>query len=161
LQKYSQFGINKDEITINKRNLNNMKRIKSLILSIAMMLGAFAPMLLPVTVSAQSSSATQGGLCAGATFDPSVKDCSGVKSSDGKIKELLKSVIDIFSFVVGFIAVVMIIIGGVKYITSGGDSGNVTGAKNTILYAIIGLVVVALAQLIVRFTLSTTSSVLN
>ena len=45
----------------------------------------------------------------------------------------------------------MIIIGGLRYITSNGDSGNVTNAKNTILYAIVGLVIVALAQLIVRF----------
>jgi hypothetical protein len=48
----------------------------------------------------------------------------------------------------------MILIGGFRYITSGGDSGNVSGAKNTILYAIVGLVIVALAQFIVRFVLS-------
>jgi hypothetical protein len=47
----------------------------------------------------------------------------------------------------------MIIIGGFKYITSGGDSNNVSSAKNTILYAIIGLIIVALAQTIVRFIL--------
>jgi hypothetical protein len=47
----------------------------------------------------------------------------------------------------------MIIIGGLKYITSSGDSNNITSAKNTILYAIIGLVVVALAQFIVKFVL--------
>ncbi len=47
----------------------------------------------------------------------------------------------------------MIIVGGLKYITSGGDSGNITSAKNTILYAIVGLIVVALAQIIVRFVL--------
>ena len=58
-----------------------------------------------------------------------------------------------FSAIVGIIAVVMIIVGGIKYITSGGDSGNVTAAKNTILYAVIGLVVVALAQIIVKFVL--------
>jgi hypothetical protein len=48
----------------------------------------------------------------------------------------------------------MIIWGGFKYITSGGDSNNVSGAKNTIIYAIIGLVIVALAQLIVHFVIS-------
>jgi hypothetical protein len=51
------------------------------------------------------------------------------------------------------VAVIMIIVGGLKYITSGGDSGNITSAKNTILYAIVGLIVVALAQIIVRFVL--------
>jgi hypothetical protein len=49
--------------------------------------------------------------------------------------------------------VIMIIVGGFRYITSGGNDASVTAAKNTILYAIIGLVVVALAQIIVRFTL--------
>jgi hypothetical protein len=51
------------------------------------------------------------------------------------------------------------IYGGFKYITSGGDSGNVTAAKNTIMYALIGLVVVALAQLIVRFVLGKANNV--
>jgi hypothetical protein len=55
----------------------------------------------------------------------------------------------------------MIIWGGLKYITSGGDSGNVTGAKNTILYAIIGLIIVALAQFIVRFVLSKTTGTVS
>lgn len=67
---------------------------------------------------------------------------------------IIATVINIFSLVVGVISVIMIIIGGLKYITSGGDSGNVTGAKNTILYAVIGLVIVALAQIIVRFVLT-------
>jgi hypothetical protein len=47
----------------------------------------------------------------------------------------------------------MIIFGGFKYITSGGESGNVTSAKNTIIYAVIGLVIVAFAQFIVQFVL--------
>jgi hypothetical protein len=46
------------------------------------------------------------------------------------------------------------IYGGFKYITSSGDSGNVTAAKNTIMYALIGLIIVALAQIIVRFVLA-------
>ena len=48
----------------------------------------------------------------------------------------------------------LIIYGGFKYISSGGDSGKVTEAKNTIIYAVIGLVVVALAQFIVQFVLN-------
>lgn len=74
-------------------------------------------------------------------------------SSGPTVDTVITRVINLFSYIVGVISVIMIIIGGLKYITSGGDSGNVTGAKNTILYAVIGLVVVALAQLIVRFVL--------
>lgn len=70
-----------------------------------------------------------------------------------RVNSTIRLVINVFSLVVGVISVIMIIIGGLKYITSGGDSGNITGAKNTILYAIIGLVVVALAQVVVKFVL--------
>jgi hypothetical protein len=59
---------------------------------------------------------------------------------------------------VGIIAVLMIIIGGFKYITSGGESSNISGAKNTIIYAIIGLVIVALAQIIVHFVVNKVTS---
>jgi len=55
--------------------------------------------------------------------------------------------------IVGIAAVIMIIVGGFRYITSGGNDASVTSAKNTILYAVIGLIVVALSQLIVRFVL--------
>jgi hypothetical protein len=48
----------------------------------------------------------------------------------------------------------MIIVGGLRYVTSGGSDASVTGAKNTILYAVIGLVIVALAQVLVHFVLS-------
>lgn len=77
-------------------------------------------------------------------------------NSDGKIFGLIETIVDIFSLVVGIVAVIMIIIGGMKYVLSSGDSSNVTSAKNTILYAIVGLVIVALAQVIVVFVLNQT-----
>jgi len=70
-----------------------------------------------------------------------------------KIQTIVTTIVNIFSIVVGIIAVIMIVVGGFKYITSGGDSGNITSAKNTIVYAVIGLVIVALAQFIVKFVL--------
>jgi cytochrome bd-type quinol oxidase subunit 2 len=79
-------------------------------------------------------------------------------SANDKVNGLIKTIINIFSLIVGVISVVMIIIGGLKYITSNGDSGNVTGAKNTILYAVIGLVIVVFAQLIVKFVLNKTQT---
>jgi len=51
----------------------------------------------------------------------------------------------------------MLIFGGFRYVTSGGKQESVTSAKNTIIYAIIGLVIVALAQIIVQFVLNKTS----
>ena len=67
---------------------------------------------------------------------------------------LIRRVIDIFSIVVGSVSVIMIIVGGFRYIISGGDSTGVTSAKNTILYAIVGLVIVLFSQVIVRFIIS-------
>lgn len=72
-----------------------------------------------------------------------------------KVNNVTSAVINIMSIVIGVIAVIMIIIAGAKYITSGGDSGKVSSAKNSIIYALIGLVIVALAQVIVRFVLKT------
>jgi hypothetical protein len=104
----------------------------------------------------------QGGLCKGGNdlAFPSggtlatTGECTKTNASASSLNDLVKNIINIFSVVVGIVAVIMIIIGGFRYITSGGDSGNVTTAKNTILYAIVGLVIVALAQFIVRFVLN-------
>lgn len=60
----------------------------------------------------------------------------------------------ILLFVVGAVAVIMLIFGGIRYIVSGGDQANVTAAKNTILYAIIGIIVALLAYAAVRFVTS-------
>jgi len=77
----------------------------------------------------------------------------GATTGTDRIQSLVTTIINVFSIIVGIVAVIMIIVGGFKYITSGGDSGNITGAKNTIVYAVIGLVVVALAQFVVKFVL--------
>ena len=63
--------------------------------------------------------------------------------------------VSLLLFLVGAVAVIMIIFGGFKYIISGGDSSAVTSAKNTILYAVIGLVVASLAYAIIDFVLDT------
>ena len=67
---------------------------------------------------------------------------------------VFKQVTNTILYIVGIIAVVMLIIGGIKYVVSGGDSKKVTDAKNTVLYAIIGLVIAFLAFAIVNFVIS-------
>ena len=56
-------------------------------------------------------------------------------------------------FAVGILSVVMIIIGGLRYVVSGGNATAVSGAKNTIMYAIVGLVVSFLAYAIINYIL--------
>ena len=75
---------------------------------------------------------------------------------NGKGNELPGAVVTIINAVVGVLAlvcVVVIIIGGVNYMTSAGDPGKVKKAKDTILYGVIGLVVCALAFAIVNFVI--------
>ncbi|HPR10447.1 MAG TPA: pilin [Candidatus Saccharibacteria bacterium] len=74
----------------------------------------------------------------------------GVKA---KANNLVQDIINIFSWIVGVVSVIMVIFGGFRYITSGGDAGKVTSAKNTIVYALVGLVIAALAQVLVLFVL--------
>jgi len=58
-------------------------------------------------------------------------------------------------FAVGALSVIMLIIGGLRYVISGGNASAVTAAKNTVLYAIVGLVVSFLAYAIINFVLGT------
>ena len=105
-------------------------------------------LVIPGTLSAQS----REDICSGV----GVISGSGCDAPAGSptVDSAIQTAINLFSILVGVAAVIMIIIGGLKYITSGGDSNSTAGAKNTILYAIIGLVIVALSQVIVRFVLS-------
>lgn len=127
--------------------------IKKFFLSAAALSIFAVPVLAPVAVHAETiQKGLNNGTCL--TVNGTGNDCPAGSDTEGKLNEIIKLVINIFSVVVGLVAVIMIIVGGLKYITSGGDSGNVTGAKNTILYAIVGLIVVALAQFIVRYVLN-------
>lgn len=137
-----------------------IKKLKLAALSLMSVSLFAAPMLVPVTVAAQDQ--IEQGLCAGASLDASGGTCDATSTeAQDTVNEILTLVINIFSIVVGVAAVIMIIVGGLRYIISGGDSGNVTSAKNTILYAIIGLVVVALAQFIVKFVLTKVAGATN
>lgn len=61
------------------------------------------------------------------------------------------TITNILLFIIGAIAVIMLIIGGIRYVVSAGDQNAVASAKNTILYAIIGIVVAFLAYAAVNF----------
>lgn len=64
------------------------------------------------------------------------------------------TIVNILLFLIGAISVIMLIVGGIRYTTSAGNSAAVTGAKNTILYAIIGLIIAFLAYAIVNWVLA-------
>ena len=82
---------------------------------------------------------------------------NGINSTNlnggNNLETTITDVINVILYIVGILAVVMIIIGGIQYTTSGGDQAAVTKAKNTILYGIVGLVIAILAYAIVNFVI--------
>ena len=80
--------------------------------------------------------------------------CDGCPSDLFGSTGVFKQVTNTILYIVGIIAVIMLIIGGIKYVVSGGDSKKVTDAKNTVLYAIIGLVICFLSFAIINFVIS-------
>ena len=67
---------------------------------------------------------------------------------------VIKNVTNIMFFIIGAVSVIMLIYGGIRYTTSGGNANSVTAAKNTIMYSIIGLVVAILAFAVVQFVVN-------
>jgi len=110
--------------------------------------------LMSIGLSAQVYAVdSKSAVCEGAGIvDPTASCAPG--GSSNVASSLIKNGLNLFSAIIGIIAVVMMMLGGVKYIMSQGDAGQVATAKNTILYAAIGLVIVALAQIIVKFVLN-------
>ena len=134
-----------------------IQRLLGPVLALVMSLGLLSPLAYAQNAQGQINN----GLCTGAnlqfTDNPNGGNCGGSEAT-ASINDLVRTIVNLLSAIVGIVAVIMIIVGGLRYITSGGSDTSVTGAKNTILYAIVGLIVVALAQLIVRFTLSKVTS---
>ena len=76
------------------------------------------------------------------------------KKDGGCPTGIFTTIVNVLLFLIGAISVIMIIYGGIRYTTSGGDAKNVTAAKDTILYAVVGLVVAILAYAIVNFVIT-------
>ena len=100
------------------------------------------------------SSVTKSQICKGAQLErpDSDADCE-TNDATGKISSIINRGIDIFSITVGITALIMLIYGGFRYVISQGAEKSVATAKKTVIYSIIGLVIAALAQVIIGATL--------
>ena len=127
--------------------MNLIKKLTAL-MGLSLLIATAGPAI-PANAALFEGSVNQA--CQGTQLEESdSSSCDGTRT-DNRVADILRLVLNIFSWVTGVIAIIMIIIGGLKYITSGGDSAGVNSAKNTLLYAVIGLVIVAMAQILVRF----------
>lgn len=117
------------------------QRLKSFAIILGLLLGVTSVML-PAPVGAIN---VFSGACQG---NNNAEVC---KAKNDSINPLVQTIINTLLFAVGIIAVIMIIVGGIRYVTSNGDSSQIASAKNTIMYAVIGLIVSLMAFAIVNF----------
>lgn len=90
-----------------------------------------------------------GGLRAGAAAARGADQPAELFGDTGVVSQISS----ILLFIVGIVAVIMIVVGGFRYIISGGDASQVQAAKNTILYALVGVIIAILAYAIVNFVM--------
>ena len=129
----------------------NMLKTKTLILLCLLAL-VFSVGLGTLTYAAPAPAAvdSKGEVCKGAGLVGGGTDCN--TTGGPSVQGVIRTSINFLSVIV-----VMIIVGGVKFVTSGGSAEKVASARSTVLYAAIGLIIVAFAQIIVRFVLSKAS----
>lgn len=133
------------------------KSIKKM-LSAALIVPALA--LSVGVVAAPAYAAFEKGLSEGAQSAQG-KDQQGDAASlfgEGGQGGIFRTITNVLLFLIGAISVIMLIFGGIRYVVSGGDSTAVQNAKNTILYAIVGVVVAILAYAVVNFVITSFSS---
>lgn len=133
-----------------------MKRIASFITTYAVLgLVVLGLAAMPVAVATAAPADEVGKGLKAAGSDDASKSCGpdGAKRVCS-LGDRVGQVINVLLFLIGAISVIMIIIGGFRYVVSNGDSSQITAAKNTIQYAVIGLVVALLAFAIVGFVIS-------
>ncbi|MDO4684871.1 MAG: pilin [Candidatus Saccharibacteria bacterium] len=132
-----------------------MKKLKAIFTSVPAASVVFgAALALTLGLSAMQPVVAQnnieGGIGAGALSAKSNEQPDNIDGDNG----MFKRITDVLLFIVGAVAVIMLIVGGIRYVTSGGNQQAVSDAKNTILYAIVGIIVVLLAYAVVNFVVS-------
>lgn len=83
--------------------------------------------------------------------DSQSRVCADRNDNKNTLPALLRNIINLLLTVIGIIAVIMIIIGGIRYTTSGGDAGETKTARDTLIYAVVGLVIAIMSFALVNF----------
>jgi hypothetical protein len=114
-----------------------------------------------VILLSSTFSALPGTVLAANAVDQACSGLNSLSSSNScgtgqaSVNNIVASVTKLISYIVGAVAVLVFIFAGFRFITSGGSKENINSARNMILYAIIGLAVAVLAQLIVHYAINT------
>lgn len=124
-----------------------MKKFKLVLASLAFVVLSATAILVP-EAPVGAVNALQGACDASSSADNPV--CT---STDDDVNDIIGILVNVLLFIIGTLAVIMLIWGGIRYTTSAGNAAAITAAKNTITYAIVGLVVAFIAFAIVNWVL--------
>ena len=130
-----------------KKSLQSLLIVPVLALGVSLTGGVLVS---PTTYAASCSTDASSGLAGGAGCAQGADQPPELFGDGG----IFQTVTNVLLFIIGAISVIMLIIGGIRYVVSGGDSSAVTSAKNTILYAVVGIVVAILAYALVNFVIT-------
>lgn len=110
-------------------------------------------MLTPIFLGIGLTMPTARAACGNPSGGDAVGAGVSCGSSPTTVPIAIGKIVNLLLFIIGAVAVIMIVIGGLRYVLSGGDPKNTTAAKDTILYAVVGVIVALLAYAIVNFVL--------
>lgn len=128
-----------------------LNTIKVIVASVVLSMGLA---VLFVGPNSTTYAAPRDEVCKGVNISSAGGGGGGSCNGNGsEITKVVTAAVNILSIIAGIAAVIMLIIAGLKYVTSNGDASSIASAKTSIIYAIVGLVVVALSQAIVQFVL--------
>lgn len=131
---------------------------QKILILLALAIGVVATPLLATGNASALFDGAKGQVCRGANLDNSNSNCNAEdkdkKTPSQRVNGTIQNIINLLTLIVGIAAVVLIIINGLRFVTANGDSGAINTARNGIIYALIGAVIAAFAQIIVRFVLN-------
>ena len=107
-----------------------------------------------ISLCLTSTTYAETNVCKLENVAQSVRDAAGCDEGVKSLPDVVGTILNVVIGLAGLIAVIFIIIGGVSYMTSSGETAKIEKAKKTILYAVIGLAICALAFAIVNFTIA-------
>lgn len=127
-----------------------MNKFKSIVVTLGMLIASALPVNLLLAGNVSAATCTTPAGCA----SDGAKTTTDASARGAELPDRLRDIVNILLFVLGAIAVIIIVIGGLRYVLSSGDAGAIKGAKDTILYAVVGLIVALLAYAIVNFVIT-------
>jgi hypothetical protein len=134
------------------------KRFTRLLVIISSIVTIAAPLVIAAPAQAALFDGAAQQACKGVALDDAAQCDPNNTNAQSTVNRVLATALNLLSIIVGVAAVIMLIVSGLRLVMSQGESGNISSARSAIMYALIGLAIVALSQVLVRFVLTKTAN---